>query len=59
MGGGVMRGKVFGSVVARAVRTYNYKAGTVTDHRSGVVLPLREVLKGRIEGFRLQMPLRP
>lgn len=58
MVGGVMRGKVLGTVVAEAVRTYHYKSGLVTDHRTGVVLPLRDVLDGKIERFLGDNPLR-
>lgn len=35
------------------VRTYNYSRGTVKDHRSGKVAPIKEVLdKGRIDLLR-------
>jgi protein subunit release factor A len=33
------------------IRTYNFKRGTVLDHRTGVELPLEPVLDGGIEPF--------
>ena len=46
-----MRGIVFGSRAAKTVRTYNYKRETVTDHRTGVVVPLKKALDGDISLF--------
>jgi protein subunit release factor A len=33
------------------IRTYNYKRGMALDHRTGVELPLEQVMDGRIEPF--------
>ena len=46
-----MRGIVFGNMRTKTVRTYNYKRGTVTDHRTDTTLPLKLVLDGGIEPF--------
>ena len=46
-----MRGVVFGMGPAKTIRTYNYKRGLVTDHRTGVILSLRQVLSGDIAAF--------
>lgn len=35
----------------RVKRTYNFKRGTVIDHKTGVSLPLQVVLDGKIEPF--------
>lgn len=34
------------------IRTYNYKRGTVKDHRTGKVASLKEVLDGKIDLLR-------
>jgi protein subunit release factor A len=46
-----MRGVAFSNVKGRVVRTYNYKRGIVTDHRTGLSLQLKAVLDGQIDAF--------
>lgn len=44
-----MRGKVLGGAQGRVVRTYNYKRGTVIDHRTGAVADLKRVMNGDVD----------
>ncbi len=46
------KGLVFGQERTRKeIRVYNWKRQTVKDTRTGLVLPLREVLEGDLEPF--------
>ena len=46
-----MRGIVLGNCLEPVIRTYNYKRGMVTDHRSGISVNLKDVLAGRVQPF--------
>lgn len=43
--------RVFGGKETKPFRTYHYGRGTVKDHRTGIVLPLRDVMNGKIQPF--------
>lgn len=47
--------KVYGGLATKPIRTYNFKRGTVTDHRTGVSLPLRDCLAGKIELLTMKL----
>lgn len=41
--------RVFGTVETKPVRTYNFKRGTIIDHRSGISVSLRRAMDGDIQ----------
>ena len=43
----------------RTIRTYNFKRGTVKDHRSGKVKSLSKMLDGQVDLCELSTPMQP